>query len=120
MVQLSDSVGFWGSGEGIGMRLEMLGSAINTGSYNNALQVAASVYGVQYFKMAGPEPICKYCTTYYGRIYLSARHVYAEFPAHPNCFHEWDVWFPWEEESEFSAFWNHYTQPQTVEANNLY
>jgi hypothetical protein len=47
------SVGFWGSGEGIDMRLGMLSSSINTGSYNNALQVLAPAYGVQYFKMSG-------------------------------------------------------------------
>ena len=46
MVQPSDSVGFWGSGEGIGMRLGMLSGSINTGSYNNALQVLAHAYGV--------------------------------------------------------------------------
>jgi hypothetical protein len=56
------------------MRLEMLGGAINTGSYNNALQMAAPVYsvqyfGAQYFKMAGPQPNCEYCIKYYGRIY---------------------------------------------------
>ena len=45
-----------GSGEGITMRLEIRGGAMNMGSYNNALQVAALVYGVQYFKMAGPQP----------------------------------------------------------------
>jgi len=47
------SVSFWGSGEGIGMRLGMLSSGINIGSYNNALQVLAPAYGVRYFKMAG-------------------------------------------------------------------
>lgn len=51
------------------MRLEMLGGAINTASYNNALQEAAPVYGMQYFKMAGPHPKCEYCIKYYGRIY---------------------------------------------------
>jgi hypothetical protein len=51
------------------MRLEMLGGTINTGSYNNALQVTAPVYGVQYFKMAGLQPKCEYCIKYYGRIY---------------------------------------------------
>ena len=25
-----------------------------------------------------------------------------EFPAHPDCFLEWDVWFPWAE-SEFAG-----------------
>ena len=35
------------------MRLGMLSSGINTGSYNNALQVLAPAYGVRYFKMAG-------------------------------------------------------------------
>ena len=49
MAQLSDSEGFWGSGEGIGMRLGMLSGSINTGSYNNALQVLAPAYGIQYF-----------------------------------------------------------------------
>lgn len=49
----NDSVGFWGSGDGITLRLEMLGGAINTASYNNTLQVCAPMYGVQYFKMAG-------------------------------------------------------------------
>ena len=56
------SDGFWGSGEGIGMRLGMLSGSINTGSYNNALQVLAPAYGVQYFKMSGPQPKCEYCT----------------------------------------------------------
>src|SRR5665647_2896219 len=110
MLQPSDSVGFWGSGEGIGMRLEMLGSAINTGSYNNALQVAAPVYGVQYFKMAGPQPKCEYCIKYYGRIYRQGMFM-PEFPAHPNCYHTWDVWFPNEKESEVTALWNQHVQP---------
>ena len=43
MPKQNDSIDFWGSGEGIGMRLEMLGGSINTGSYNNALQVLAPV-----------------------------------------------------------------------------
>jgi hypothetical protein len=47
MLQLSDSVAFWGSGEGITIRLEMLGGALETGSYNIALQVAAPVYGAK-------------------------------------------------------------------------
>jgi hypothetical protein len=37
------------------LRLETLSGAINTGSYNNALQVAAPTYGVKYFKMVGPQ-----------------------------------------------------------------
>ena len=86
MPHLTDSVGFWGSGEGITLRLEMLGAAINTGSYNNALQVAAPVYGVQYFEMAGPQPKCEYCIRYYGRIYRQGMFI-PELPAHPNCFH---------------------------------
>ncbi len=110
MPKQNDSIDFWGSGEGIGMRLGMLSGSINTGSYNNTLQVAAPVYGVQYFKMAGPQPKCEYCSKYYGRIYRQGMFI-PDFPAHPNCFHEWDVWFPWEKESEFAAFWNQYTQP---------
>ena len=98
------SVGFWGSREGIGMRLGMLSGSINTGSYNNALQVLAPAYGVQYFKMSGPQPKCEYCTRYYGRIYRQGMFM-PEFPAHPFCPHLWDVWFPWAE-SEFAAFWN--------------
>jgi len=47
------SDGFWGSGEGIGMRLGMLSGSINVGVYNNAFQVLALAYGVDYFKMAG-------------------------------------------------------------------
>jgi hypothetical protein len=119
MLQLSDSVGFWGSGEGITMRLEMLGGTINTGSYNNALQVTAPVYGVQYFKMAGLQPKCEYCIKYYGRIYRQGMFM-PEFPAHPNCSHTWDVWFPNEKESKVTALWNQHIQPQTVEANHLY
>jgi len=105
MLQLSDSVVFWGSGEGIGMRLEMLSGALYTGSYNNALQVYAPAYGVMYFKMAGPQPKCEYCTKYFGRIYRQGMFM-PEFPAHPNCTHTWEVWFPYEKESEFASFWN--------------
>gem|GEM_PF-2257395 len=103
MTLLSDSVGFWGSGEGIGMRLGMLSGSINTGSYNNALQVLAPAYGIQYFKMSGPQPKCEYCIRYYGRIYRQGMFM-PEFPAHPFCPHLWDVWFPLAE-SEFAAFW---------------
>ena len=46
MTQLSDLEGFWGSGEGIGMRRGMLSGSINTGSYNNALQLLALAYGI--------------------------------------------------------------------------
>jgi hypothetical protein len=101
----NDSIDFWGSGEGIGMRLGMLSGSINTGSYNNALQVLAPAYGVQYFKMSGPQPKCEYCLKYYGRIYRQGMFM-PEFPAHPNCDHTWDAWFPWEKESEFAEFWN--------------
>ena len=66
MPKQNDSVGFWGSGEGIGLRLGMLSGSINTGSYNNAIQVLAPAYGVQYFKMSGPQPKCEYCIRYYG------------------------------------------------------
>jgi len=104
MAQLSDSVGFWGSVEGIGVRLGMLSGSINTGVYNNALQVLASAYGVQYFKMSGPQPKCEYCIRYYGRIYRRGMFM-PEFSAHPFCPHLWDVWFP-RVESEFAAFWN--------------
>jgi hypothetical protein len=104
MFQPNNSVSFWGSGEGISLRLGMLGGSINTGSYNNALQVLAPAYGVQYFKMSGPQPKCEYCTRYYGRIYRQGMFM-PEFPAHPFCPHLWDVWFPFAE-SEFAAFWN--------------
>jgi hypothetical protein len=70
------SVSFWGSGEGIGMRLGMLSSGINIGSNNNALQVLAPAYGVRYFKMAGPQSKCEYCIRYYGRIYRQMIKVY--------------------------------------------
>ena len=104
MPKQNDSIDFWGSGEGIGMRLGMLSGSINTGSYNNALQVLAPAYGVQYFKMSGPQPKCEYCIRYYGRIYRQGMFM-PEFPAHPFCPHLWDVWFP-RAESEFAAFWN--------------
>jgi len=41
MPKLSDLQGFWGSGEGIGMRLGIFSGSINIESYNNALQVLA-------------------------------------------------------------------------------
>jgi hypothetical protein len=104
MPKLSDLDGFWGSGEGISLRLGMLSSTINTGSYNNALQVLAPTCGVQYFKMSGPQPKCEYCSKYFGRIYRQGMFM-PEFPAHPFCPHIWDVWFP-RVESEFAAFWN--------------
>jgi hypothetical protein len=76
-----------------------LGSgSVNTKSYNNVLQVLAPAYGVQYFKLSGPQPKCEYCIRYYGRIYRQGMFM-PEFPSHPNCFHEWDAWFPWEKES---------------------
>jgi hypothetical protein len=96
--------GFWGSGEGIGMRLGMLSGSINTGSYNNALQVLAPAYGVQYFKMSGLQPKCEYCVRCYGRIYRQGMFM-REFPAYPNCYQEWNVWLSWEKESEFASFW---------------
>jgi hypothetical protein len=98
------SVGFWGSGEGIALRLKMFSGSIITGSYNNALQVLASAYGVLYFKMSGPLPKCEYCIQNYGRIYRQGMFM-PEFPAHPFCPHLWNVWFP-RVESEFAAFWN--------------
>ena len=61
MPELSDLEGFWSSGEGIGMRLEMLGGALNTVSYNNALQVLAPTYGVQHFKMSGLMVLVTLC-----------------------------------------------------------
>jgi PAS domain S-box-containing protein len=42
------SEAFWGSVEGIGIRLELFSDAINKGSYNNTLQVLAPAYGVQF------------------------------------------------------------------------
>jgi hypothetical protein len=57
-----------------------------TGPYNNALQVAAPIYGVQYFKMEGPQLKCEYCIRYYGYIYLEGMFM-PEFPAHPFCPH---------------------------------
>ena len=77
------SEGFWGSSEGITLRLGMLSGSINTGSYNNALQVYAPAYGVQYFKMSGPQPKCEYCTRYYGRIYRQGMFM-PEFPSAPK------------------------------------
>jgi hypothetical protein len=50
---LLGSDGFWGSSERIGIRLGMLSGSINVGGYNNAFQVLALAYGVDYFKMAG-------------------------------------------------------------------
>jgi hypothetical protein len=79
------------------MRLDMLGAAITTGVYNNALQVQASLYGVLYFMMYGPQPKCDYCKKYYLKVYRQGRFM-PHFPAHPRCPHIWDVWFPWEEE----------------------
>jgi len=98
------SEGFWSSVEGIGMRLGMLSGSINTGSYNNALQVLAPAYGVQYFKMSDPQPKCEYCSKYFGRIYRQGMFM-PELPAHPFCPHIWDVWVP-RAESEFAAYWN--------------
>jgi hypothetical protein len=69
MLQPNNSVGFWVSGDGIGMRLDMLGATIDTGAYNNTLQVLAPIYGVQYFKMSGSQPKWKFCIKYYRRIY---------------------------------------------------
>jgi hypothetical protein len=98
------SEGFWASFEGIGMRLGMLSGSINTGIYNNALQVLAPAYGVQYFKMAGPQPKCEYRVRHYGRIYRQDMFM-PEFPAHPFCPHLWEAWIP-RVDSEFAAFWN--------------
>jgi hypothetical protein len=97
MLQPNNSVGFWVSGDGIGMRLDMLGATIDTGAYSNTLQVLAPIYGVQYFKMSGSQPKWKFCIKYYRRIYRQGMFM-SEFPAHSNCDHTWDVWFPWEEE----------------------
>jgi len=83
------SVGFWGSGEGIALRLKMFSGSIITGSYNNALQVLASAYGVLYFKMLGPQPKCEYSTRILWAIIDKA--CSCEFPAHPFCQHLWDV-----------------------------
>jgi hypothetical protein len=69
MVKLNDWESFWSNDDGVSVRLENLCGAINTGFYNNALQVVAPIYGMQYFKMAGPQPKCEYCIKYYGRIY---------------------------------------------------
>jgi hypothetical protein len=65
------------------MRLGMLSGSINTGSYNNVLQVIASAYGVKYFRMAGPQPKYEYCIKYYGRIYQQG-HVHARVPSTPK------------------------------------
>jgi hypothetical protein len=93
-----DAEGYWSSDEGLLMRLDMLTGAIQTGTYNNALKICGSVYGVQYFKVAGLEPKCPYCKQYYGRVYRSGQFM-PDFPAHPNCPHLFDIYFPWQEES---------------------
>jgi hypothetical protein len=111
MHQLMDTEAFWGSGEGITVRLGMLSGSINTGSYNNALQVLAPAYGVMYFKMSGPQPKCEYCIRYYGRIYRQGMFM-PEFPAHPFCPHLWDVWYLLEKESKFATFWSQHNQLQ--------
>jgi hypothetical protein len=100
MSTINDAEGYWSSTEGLLLRLDMLAGSISTGTYNNAIQVTASVYGVQYFKVAGPEPKCPYCIQYYGKIYRQGQFT-PEFPAHPNCPHLFDVYFPWQEESSF-------------------
>jgi hypothetical protein len=71
------SEGFWGSFEGIGMRLEMFSGSINTGIYHNALQVLAPAHGVQYFKQDGRSVTKMRILRSILWAYLSARHVYA-------------------------------------------
>lgn len=98
--QKKKPVDYWNTPEGILLRLTMFSGVIEIGAYNNAFQVAAPIYNVQYLKMVGLDPVCDYCKAYYGRVYRLGMFL-PEFPAHPNCTHTWDVWFPWEE----TSFW---------------
>jgi hypothetical protein len=68
------------------MRLGKLSGSINTGFYNNSLQVLAPAYSFQYFKMSGPGSKCEYCIQYYGRIYRQGI-IMPEFPMHTFCPH---------------------------------
>lgn len=88
-----NSVGYWNSSEGIQLRLTMFANQIETGIYNNTLQVSASLYGVLYFIVDGPEPQCIYCQQYFNHVYKNGQFM-PEFPAHPNCPHIYDVYLP--------------------------
>jgi hypothetical protein len=93
--------GYWMSETGVNLRLEMLGQSIVWGSFNNAIKVSASSYGVHRFTMAGLPPVCKYCQQYYGHTYRMGQFM-PNIPAHPYCTHYWDIYFPWREESDAS------------------
>lgn len=90
----SEAIGsYWSRDEGITLRLQMLSSAIEVGTYNNAVQVSASLFGVLYFIMDGPPPKCSYCIQYFNHVYKSGQFM-PEFPAHPLCPHIFDVYLP--------------------------
>lgn len=86
-------VEFWSSERGINLRLEMLGSEVTWGHFNNAVVAIASSVGIKKFVLAGPDggPICAYCSKYVGNIYRAGQFM-PSIPAHPFCRHWWDLY----------------------------
>lgn len=86
--------GYWSSEDGITKRLEMLGETLVMDFFNNAVQVQASAFGINDYKMVGPgadDPkICPYCAQYVGRTYRLGQFM-PHLPAHIHCRHFWDI-----------------------------
>jgi hypothetical protein len=83
---------YWGTPQGLRLRLEYLSEDLEWGVFNNAVQIEASSLGIMDFVMSGGliPTSCTWCEEHVDRVYRRGQFM-PRLPKHPNCLHYWDV-----------------------------
>ena len=87
---------YWNTMEGIGSRIEMFGHELEYGTFNNSIRISASAVGIFDMMIVGPTSggnICEWCAEFVGRTYRSNRGFIPRVPHHPNCRHNWELFY---------------------------
>ena len=105
----ADADNFWQTEEGLLERIGLLGDQIQLGTYNHAVQIAATAVGATDFTISGDltTTSCAWCQMHVGQTYHRGQFT-PILPKHCNCTHYYEVErigaAPSSEEA-FASFW---------------